>query len=476
MRNRESAVKVVAVIAGFDPAAVRRIRSTSLRRARVVSAQSLILQRFLIDMKLKVIAAFLFLILASVNLFASGAGDVQLAQPSGIKIDVKSIFIKPTGSFFGGEYSLVEVNYIFENATDNDITMNVAVKMPRLAAVSGNGYIERNQDHNFNFKLWVNNAEQKYNDGFQLFVSSVDVSKYFKGLYKHYYDVQDRNRISDYIDSLPKQDKEYLLSIGIVQDGFIDYDKKVYFSWPQTFPANKKVYIKYTYITPGTRNEMAASSFESLRRDPLEEMRAAYNKGMSPYDGLKRLDIAGGGENNFYLNFWYRFDHIFKTGANADKPIQSFNLLVEGPVWTAVSFEGQEYLSPDKFFAKNITDFTPEKNLAYEFVTPNYTQYVVWNNKNRDLNFDVYKSIKYAAAQAKQDDVEKNIKYSSAKLYKVDGPANVRDDDGKIIASIPDGVYVWVVEQKSDWSKIVYNDLRGWTNKQNLVDIWNVQN
>ncbi|MCL2335085.1 MAG: SH3 domain-containing protein, partial [Endomicrobia bacterium] len=66
--------------------------------------------------------------------------------------------------------------------------------------------------------------------------------------------------------------------------------------------------------------------------------------------------------------------------------------------------------------------------------------------------------------------------FKNIALYGIDGPANVRETpNGKVIGSIENGAYVWVLLKKGDWYKIAYNNLTGWTHKKNLVDVWDVK-
>jgi hypothetical protein len=75
--------------------------------------------------------------------------------------------------------------------------------------------------------------------------------------------------------------------------------------------------------------------------------------------------------------------------------------------------------------------------------------------------------------KAEIEQQKKNEKlYPNAKKYLIDGPANVRDNPkGKSITMINDGTEVLVLNQQGDWYEILYANVKGWTYKDNLVDI-----
>ena len=412
--------------------------------------------------KILLLASVLFLLTPIyLNLYANDssgeilpAGGVQLRKTNGIVMEVESLYMKPDRTNY--LQAIVEVNYIFNNITDKDIITEVFFPLPKTIVRR----IDWTYNHDFNFKLYVNGKEKKY----------------------------EGHKVGG-------------------QEEYVQY-----FYWKQAFPANKRVHIKHTYIASGYLNAggllAMLNPWTVDKVEMSEEYRQHENRNHARASGL--------------------FKYILTTANNWNNPIRSFNLLVEGFSSADAYFEGKLHTSPDRYYAKNIINFAPSSELFFVFNqqlidkkeaeqkkdTDVKLYYIlettdlsdapngkktgkmkddeyVWivesaqdwvkiaqHNKDSDVLGWTRKENLIDLTQPDRDAMEEfknNIKFSDAKLYKTDGSVNIRNTpNGKKIGKIKDGEYVWVVESAQDWSKIVHNDLRGWTHKQNLIDIWTV--
>lgn len=424
------------------------------------------------------IGIFFLLTSVSVNLCAndsSGAilptGDVQLKKTDGIIMEVESLYMKPE-RMGASVHGIVEVNYIFKNITDEDIVTEVFFPLPEMAT----GFDDEEglegiyqYFHDFNFKLYVNGKEKEYNTHFEIFSGTYNVTNILKPLYKSYYDAPKGEYYKEHLKTLSEDDRQYLENSYEQNKERFFLKKKVYFYWQQIFPANKRVHIKHIYT---------AQEYDTALSSKLPEYVKNYST-LSEYEVHANNDPALMEKFDKYVrdyHSWYHgfFEYILTTANNWNRPIRSFNLLVEGISGANISFEGNPYFSLDRYNAKNILNFSPSAELYVEFG-------MKVGSSSKNLFNEQAKQDEYIAAVDKYDtekmtELSKEIKFSNAKLYKIDGPANVRDNpNGKKNGQIKDGEYVWVVESVKDWRKIVQNDLRGWMHKQNLIDIWAVE-
>ena len=86
-------------------------------------------------------------------------GGVVFQKQDGIKMKNEALYIRP---------GQIEVNYLFENTTDKDITTQVFFPLPPIAAVADYYGYTREALHQFHFKLWVNGKPKKYQTVFNL--------------------------------------------------------------------------------------------------------------------------------------------------------------------------------------------------------------------------------------------------------------------------------------------------------------------
>lgn len=441
----------------------------------------------------KIILVLLFLIISLLNLYANDGsgtilptGDVQFKDQTGIKMDVEALYIKPIRYEKDNDriHGFVEVNYIFKNITENDITTEVFFPLPEMETNLDYGeYIEHAQFHDFDFQLYVNGKQKDYNVHFEIWSGTDNVTNVLTPIYKTYYDCPSHEDYKEYIKTLSEKDRNYIESIfDRMPQNWEKYSlkKKVYFYWTQTFPANNKVHIKHTYIAQQMSNNLGFLAGYS------------YIKDNAPFDEMEY--VAGYYHKEPLLCFNGYFQYILLTANKWSRPIKSFNLLVEGPERVAVRFEDNPELSKGRLFAKNILNFSPTTDLYVEFASKNFFKDEIYETKEdigeyffspetKSWGYNTIGTIVASSQIAKAYDHdatkahEKSIIYSNAKLYKIDTPANLREKpNGKIIKSLEGDIYAWILENKNDWYKVAYNEMIGWIYKDNLIDIWDVLN
>lgn len=355
-------------------------------------------------------------------------GNVEFHEQKGIKLETEALYISS---------GRIEVNYIFRNTTGKDITETVFLPLPPFdAAEDLQGY--QSQNHNFNFECYINGNKKEIEETFTLTAAGKDITKYLKPLYPQYYSQPTLKEISALITNLPEKDLAFLKNNKLIAQYtiYIDFDgdasqtglapkdlqKNVIFYWSQTFPAGVPIHVKHIYQPTAHSNSAGRANSECVDSQEFEEF-CPYGKCFA--DG--------------YL------EYILKTAANWQMPMASFNLLIESEAKSAGCFEGKPFLNKDPYYAKNLIDFTPTANMSVDFLfaTPDKTPSVASKQKYQP------------------------------QLFKIHGPAALRaKPNGKKTTILTNESYVWVINKKNDWYEVLQNDMRGWTYKDNLINIW----
>lgn len=408
-------------------------------------------------------------------------GNVAFEEPVGIKKTVEAVYIKPDGG-----YVSVEENCLIENTTDKDITAEIFCAGKSYGIHDDiNSYATILREYNPEFKFWVNGAERNYEIYYSVFSKDINITKYVKDFFdsREYYKMIYGKELSEYIDTMKSADRNFLLRKKIIlsasekaeKDHALpedykkykwhnnDWKRRVYFHWKQTFPAGKKVHVKYTYVRePFHMRKGGSGTFVFNSRDELRE--------------------AAGEEVWAYERNEWDFYYGFK---NHGGPVKSFNLLVEGPWKIAISFKKPQ-VSKDEFAAFDLQNLA-DAGWNFEFLMKDFDLYDLIKNTDKErVNWGSVFTKPYIIYPTKEEreilntrpkvtEFYKNRKYSNAKLYRANAAAAILDKpEGKKAATIEKGADLWVVEEKGDWRRIVYNEIRGWTHKKNLTDIWDV--
>ena len=363
-------------------------------------------------------------------------GGVVFEKQDGIKMKVEALYIRP--------YQ-IEVNYLFENTTDKDITTQMFFPLPEMPAVEE--YLG-DKSHDYKFKLWVNGKQKQYQTHWTITQNNKDITKDVSILFYRPEEIITDQELDRRIAMLPEETRKLLQNNNIVAwDYLVDWDKgefpawimgaqaawqkQISYSWKQTFPAHKTIAVHHTYVPTAIYNNVGLPFSKCIneKSDPYKSF--AYipeNENMYSIDHLQARN---------YL------EYILTTANNWQGPIESFNLIVQSPFKSVGCFDGEAFYGKE-YYAVNRQNYTPEWDLSAEFLV------------NGQLNFH-------------------HTKENTPVLYRIDGPANLRDKpNGKVIGQLADKTYVWAwpEEKNGKWYPVRQNDLSGYTHQQNLIKVF----
>lgn len=363
-------------------------------------------------------------------------GGIVFEKQDGIRMQVEALYIRP---------KQIEVNYLFENRTGNDITTQMFFPLPQMPAVEE--YLG-DEAHDFKFKLWVNGKARQYQTHWSVQQNDRDITKDISVLFYQPEEVITDQELARRIQALPEETRQKLQDKKMIEWGWtLDRDKgemqnwkmpdhaawqkQISYSWQQTFPAHQTVAIRHTY-RPTLIYKNVGTPFSQCvhgqSKQFQEFVHIPENEQKSPWGHLNARD---------YL------EYILTTANNWQGPIENFNLLVESPLESVGCFDGEEFYG-GKYYAINRQDYSPEWDISVDFIV--------------------------------KDDIPHNYMPKSApSLYRIDGPANLRDNpNGKVTAQLADKTYVWAWpdEKQGKWYPVRQNDLSGYTHKQNLIKVF----
>ena len=375
-------------------------------------------------------------------------GRVVFAKQDGVQMRVEALHIKP---------GQIEVNYLFENITDKDITTQVFFPTPGQAL--SNKYVPDEfgpSFHDFDFKLWIDGKEKPYdtaltihrlfyyNDAGFYVDEKTDVTEQLMPYLKPFIrgnDIIFPEGFDAFIESLPAETRDRWQREKLVE--FYKHEEKSWwgkslgkgltFYWTQIFPVGKTVWVRHTYAPTGRSNSIGALEANCFRDYDEDKFFQALAKQHGVPVPNQNGDIR-----------WRAYDYlqyILKTANNWSGPIESFNLLIEANRAAFACFEGKPLPVIDRFAAVNRQHFAPSADLELDFINKGAEDYVP------------APSPAYA-------------------LYRVDGPANVRETPGKgkVIGSLKDKTYAWAAPDplNKDWYLVLQNDISGYTHEGNL--------
>ena len=366
------------------------------------------------------------------------AGGVVFEKQDGIKMQVEALYIRP---------KQIEVNYLFENTTDKDITTQMFFPLPQMPAVEE--YLG-DEAHDYKFKLWVNGKTKPYQTHWTVTQNGKDITNNVSILFYHPEEVITDQELDKRIQTLPEETRQKLQDQKIIEwnwlvDGNIgefqawtmandiSWQKQISYSWQQTFPAHKTVSVRHTYRPTSIYTNVGTPFSKCINKQSEQFQKFVYIPENERKYSWKHLDARD------YL------EYILTTADNWQGPIENFNLLVESPLKSVGCLDGKEFYG-EKYYTVNRQNYTPEWDMSVDFIVKDY----------RDIPSN------YALK-------------SEPVLYRIDGPANLRDKpDGKVTAQLADKTYVWVWpnDKKGKWYPIRQNDLSGYTHKQNLIKVF----
>ena len=373
-------------------------------------------------------------------------GGVVFEKQDGIQMQVEALYIRP---------EQIEVNYIFRNTTDKDITTQVFFPLPPISAVLDFYRYYEDAEHHFNFNLWINGKKTDYQTHFTLEQNEREVPAVALQLWKTPEETLDFRQFHERVSAMPEADRQTLVDGNYlkwdwmfvenpqtneweegqgwaIEDGDDKmWQKLISYSWQQTFPAGKTVHIRHTY-TPSHQTTNVGHPFSRC----------------IDMESQKYQDFVFIPENESKYS-WHHLDaqdyveYILTTANNWQGPIENFNLLVESPLKSVGCFDGEAFYA-GQYFAVNRAHYTPQWDISVDFI-------------------------------AKGDIARPYRPKSEPVLYRVDGPVNVRNKpNGNVIGQMENNTYVWVwpKDKKGKWYPILQNGLQGYTHKQNLIKVF----
>ena len=363
-------------------------------------------------------------------------GGVVFEKQDGIKMKVEALYIRP--------YQ-IEVNYLFENTTDKNITTQMFFPLPEMPAVEE--YLG-DKSHDYKFKLWVNGKQKQYQTHWTITQNNKDITKDVSILFYRPEEIITDQELDRRIAMLPEETRKLLQNNNIVAwDYLVDWDKgefpawimdaqaawqkQISYSWKQTFPAHKTIAVHHTYVPTAIYNNVGLPFSKCINRES------------EPYKSFAYIPKNENTYSTDHLQARNYLEYILTTANNWQGPIESFNLIVQSPFKSVGCFDGEAFYGKE-YYAVNRQNYTPEWDLSAEFLV------------NGQLNFH-------------------HTKENTPVLYRIDGPANLRDKpNGKVIGQLADKTYVWAwpEEKNGKWYPVRQNDLSGYTHQQNLIKVF----
>ncbi len=305
------------------------------------------------------------------------AGGLELVKNDHVRMVSEILRIAPR---------LVEVDYIFENTSNTDVTTEVAFPLPEISQTAwyySPLNIPFGKDSNVvGFRVWIDGRELKPDREIRAFVKDHEITA----------DLQ-RLGIDPFSPDLGRPDVvDALRRLGlIIDDGVIDgksnkgtpvadWSIRISFHWSQTFQAGKRVAVRHSYRpiygnyyvkntdsrTRVTKNSQKLGgqwcfdqSFNAAELRLLDRQYEAAAK--EKYPQLSDLQVN-------YENVQY----VLKTGANWQGPIGHFEMQIKKEGADLIStcpIPGLELRRAPYGFNAVASNYTPTSNLDILFVS-----------------------------------------------------------------------------------------------------------
>jgi hypothetical protein len=336
-----------------------------------------------------------------------------------------------------------------------------------------------------------------------------------KGVKECHEQVQDLSqKMIDIINGfqLPDNIKAKLLStlnVWVYEEGgsLVEYIEKVSFYWEQTFPAGKIVHIKHTYKPSVFSSSMGDTAFGYILktganwkgpikqfnllsqingksclvntdryedRDEKRKIREVYSDWLKETDEYLVKDIR-----NFIPVEDLSID-CKGEGMPDENPIGVCNYkegctLYEGKSKEPLCRFKREKEKEDSYDVPPL--ISRKKDITTYFPYGDHKFFKIDKKTDENNNHPYFRGLKIILTKSTKAEQKlplcSDIKYLTPVLYKIDGPANIRVvPNGKILISAPNDVYVWKTAELGNWAEVIYGETKGWTHKQNLIDIW----
>jgi hypothetical protein len=290
-----------------------------------------------------------------------GAGGLQMVHADQITMTSEDLFIS---------VQKVEVNYVFTNTGDEDLTVTVAFPMPDLDPDiylnEDSSVFKPGADNFMDFHVAVEGTPVETKLELRALSGVLDITNQLKALNIPINPLGDDARKA--LISLPAEKLESLTAEGAVvldgDDREPAWTLKSAYYWNQKFQAHKPLRVSHSYVPA------VGATFYSGG----EEQAASNKKRFCIDDGtLKAMDvIANAAKAKNFLAEERHIQYVLTTGANWAGGIGKFHLTIDkGSADNVVSLcmDGIQKTGPTRFEAFK-TEFMPEKDLDIMIVTP----------------------------------------------------------------------------------------------------------
>ncbi|SET16262.1 DUF4424 family protein [Thorsellia anophelis] len=290
-------------------------------------------------------------VMANDTAYGSRNGTIELLQTKDISIEYEILYISPT---------LITVDYLFKNKSNQDITVDVAFPMP--PAYFGMS------DYNpvKNYSLYINNKE---------------VSPILKSIFKTKSGVDiteemigygwTKTELMEYIEESYLSNGSYIGAHKIsprwiIEDsvslGLIIQD---YYTWTQTFPAGELIHIKHQY-EPSYTSGVPRSVGEILKSFSYDNDNFNFC-----LESDKQIELDSKLDKDHQGYEYAIVDYILTTANNWDGPIKHFNLIIDKSNKDSLvflCFDGKLKRETPTQFSFNAIDFIPKEDLSILFL------------------------------------------------------------------------------------------------------------
>ncbi len=256
---------------------------------------------------------------------------------------------------------LVRVEYEFVNDTTEDVSTEVAFPIAPLPFPNGSLWPTSRFE---SFRVWVDGREIAPKKSVRAFRDGRDVTAILgsAGVPVESYGGFDEEKGADVFHRLPRERSDLLVREKLVSDD-LDWplwDVAVTYHWLQKFPAGKTVKVRHEYHPSFGAELVHPSEVAVGRADGCFD-------GKSAASASQRKPRQEGQEEKIIPLMWV--DYILTTANTWKTPIRDFELVVERPADTRVSFcwDGEVERVEKTQFRARVKDFVPKRELRVYF-------------------------------------------------------------------------------------------------------------
>lgn len=280
---------------------------------------------------------------------ATWANDTSVGSVNGSIVFKKQAHISMDKEVLTISSEKVDVDYIFTNTSKSDLIVSIAFPMPPMDY----GPDDHNETHDF--KLWINGQAIKTKRKLVVLLDGkIDISAAVEKL-----GLSEKDLISllDFDTKYKTKARKRLPKEWLDEEGNAGFTLTEYFLWDQSFPAEKSVSIKHSYVPGVTSGVPLAldSLLEQYGKDTCldKDMQASLKKRQKPY-GLSYQHVR----------------YILTTGNNWQGPIKDFTLRIKKQDTSdlmSLCLDGDlKKIDPLTFEFKQ-TNFRPKRDLSILF-------------------------------------------------------------------------------------------------------------